>query len=131
MEVAKVLELKGPSGTYSHCWMSRALQSFISTMPKMCCSAPPTAIGSPSAVARADDEAGLQLDVQLADAPKLGLSAFGGLVWPFGRRTGVPLTTTELARPLYPIGKCSQFGSSAFFGSRNIMPTLVACSFDE
>jgi len=32
--------------------------------------------------------------------PKLGASAFGALVCPLGRRTGVPLTTTELARPL-------------------------------
>ncbi len=35
MVVAKFFAKKGPRGTYSHFWMSRALQSFINTMPKM------------------------------------------------------------------------------------------------
>lgn len=34
MVVAKFLPLNGPSGTASHFWMSRALQSFMMTMPK-------------------------------------------------------------------------------------------------
>src|SRR5690242_6276215 len=44
IDVAKDLLLKGPSGMYSHCWMSRALQSFISTMPNTCDNAAPTGI---------------------------------------------------------------------------------------
>ena len=63
--------------------------------------------------------------------PKLGSSAFGGFNWPRGRRTLDPLTTTVDVRPLYPIGICSQFGSSGLDLSRNMVPTLVACSFDE
>ena len=38
---------KGPRGTYSHFWMSRADQSLTSTMPKMCSIAAPIGIGSP------------------------------------------------------------------------------------
>ena len=34
IEVAKLLPRNGPSGTYSHAWMSRALQSLTSTTPK-------------------------------------------------------------------------------------------------
>src|SRR3954471_23460770 len=35
IDVPKFFARNGPSGTYSHFWMSRALQSFTSTMPKM------------------------------------------------------------------------------------------------
>ena len=35
MVVAKFLAPKGPSGTYSNFWMSRALQSLHNTKPKM------------------------------------------------------------------------------------------------
>src|SRR5437870_1255137 len=34
IDVPKFLPRNGPSGTYSHAWMSRALQSLTSTMPK-------------------------------------------------------------------------------------------------
>ena len=43
----------------------------------------------------------------------------------------MPLTTTELSASVIGDRQMDQFGSSAFFGSRNIEPTLVACSFDE
>ena len=82
-------------------------------------------------IPRADDETHLQFDIQLAARAENGRSSPGSLICPFGRRTGVPLTITDDARPLYPIGISDQFGSSAFFGSRNIEPTFVACSFDE
>jgi len=39
------LPLNGPRGTYSHFWMSLALQSFINTTPKMCRCASPNRIG--------------------------------------------------------------------------------------
>ena len=54
----------GPSGTYSHAWMSRADQSLKSTTPKRCRSASSTGTGSPSAESGADDEAQLRLDVE-------------------------------------------------------------------
>src|SRR4029077_8684578 len=63
--------------------------------------------------------------------PKLGSSAFGGFNCPHGRRTLVPETTTVDARPLYPIGICSQFGCSALSLPPHMTPNLVACSFDE
>mmetsp|Transcript_13634 Transcript_13634/g.23349 ORF Transcript_13634/g.23349 Transcript_13634/m.23349 type:complete len:248 (+) Transcript_13634:849-1592(+) len=47
MEVAKFLALNGPSGTYSHRCTSRALQSFMITMPKMCSWALLTSTGRP------------------------------------------------------------------------------------
>ena len=39
IEVPNALAWNGPSGTYSHCWMSRALQSFRITKPKIMSSA--------------------------------------------------------------------------------------------
>ena len=55
-----------------------------------------------------------------------GTSWFGPLICPYGRVTGVPDTTTDDARPLYPMGMCNQFGGNAFSAPRNIVPTLVA-----
>jgi len=46
--VAKFLAPKGPSGTYSNFWMSRALQSLHSTKPKMCSAARSIVSGVPS-----------------------------------------------------------------------------------
>src|SRR5438067_2455071 len=131
IEVAKLLLLNGPSGTYSHCWIWRALQSLRSTSPKIWASAFSTAIGSPSAFPSPTTNAISSSKSSFRDGPNVGRSISGGLVCPRGRRIGVPLTTTELERPLYATGRCSQFGSSAFLGSRNIVPTLVACSRDE
>ena len=48
MVVAKFLAPKGPSGTYSNFWMSRALQSLHSTKPKMCSAARSIVSGVPS-----------------------------------------------------------------------------------
>ena len=39
IEVANALAWNGPSGTYSHCWMSRALQSLRMVKPKIISSA--------------------------------------------------------------------------------------------
>ena len=46
--LTQFLPLKGPSGTYSHFWMSLALQSFISTYPKTWSAASSMLIGRPS-----------------------------------------------------------------------------------
>ncbi len=61
-----------------------------------------------------------------AEVAKRGSSSFGPLSWPQGLRTGVPETTTEDARPLYPMGIESQLTGSAFSGPRNIVPTFIA-----
>jgi hypothetical protein len=42
--------LKGPSGSISHCWMSRALQSFMSMSPKMDAGASSTPMLPPSSL---------------------------------------------------------------------------------
>lgn len=46
--LTKFLAVKGPRGAASHFWVSRALQSFISTIPKMCCAASAVLIGDPN-----------------------------------------------------------------------------------
>ena len=50
IEVAKLLARNGPSGWYSHFWMSRADQSLSRHSPKMCASASAIGIGAPSAL---------------------------------------------------------------------------------
>src|SRR5882724_5592477 len=45
--VAKFFERNGPSGWYSHDWMSRADQSLTRQTPKICSSASPIGTGSP------------------------------------------------------------------------------------
>ena len=47
-EVANDLPRNGPSGTYSHAWMSRADQSLTSSTPKTCSAKASTGTGSPS-----------------------------------------------------------------------------------
>src|SRR5690606_14174550 len=51
MEEAKFLAKNGPSGTYSHFWISRALQSLNKTNPKIYSSASSIGIGSPKSFA--------------------------------------------------------------------------------
>ena len=63
--------------------------------------------------------------------PKTGGALSSGRVCPLGRTTGVPLTTTDDARPWYPTGRWSQLGMSALSGPRNMTPTFVACWRDE
>jgi hypothetical protein len=100
IEVANALAWNGPSGTYSHCWMSRALQSFNSTKPKIISSAcaslsiSPIGDGCPITTPISSSKS------SRLQGPKLGASAFGGFSCPRGRRTLVPLTTTVEARPL-------------------------------
>src|SRR5882757_8747651 len=100
IEVANALAWNGPSGTYSHCWISRALQSLSSTKPKIiasaCCSVSISPIfdGCPTTKPISSSKS------SRLQAPKLGTSAVGGFNCPRGRRTLVPLTTTVEARPL-------------------------------
>ena len=69
-------------------------------MPKICCSASLQAIGSPSAIAAPTMKPISSSISSLRHALNTGRSSFGSLIWPFGRRTGVPLTITDDARPL-------------------------------
>ena len=50
-EDAKFLPKKGPKGTYSHFWISLALQSLKRTSPKIYSSASSIGIGSPKSLA--------------------------------------------------------------------------------
>src|SRR6202008_2556430 len=100
IEVAKALAWNGPSGTYSHCWMSRALQSLRITKPKIIASAHASVRISPI-----DDGCPITTPISSSKSnrlqgPKLGAAAVGGLSCPRGRRTLVPLTMTVEARPL-------------------------------
>src|SRR5690606_999960 len=131
MEEAKFLAKKGPKGTYSHFWISLALQSLKSTIPKIYCSASSTGIGSPSTLASVVINAISNSKSIDLDAPKMGCSAPTGRVWPIGRLMAVPLGTIEELLPWSPTGICSQLGSRAFSLPLNISPTLVACSLLE
>ena len=91
--MAKFLARNGPSGWYSHAWMSRADQSLSRQKPAMCSAASPIGIGAPSALPGPIQIAELELVVEpLRLGPKLGACASAGaLRWPFGathRRAG-------------------------------------------
>jgi hypothetical protein len=79
--------------------MSRADQSFSKVRPKACSSASSMENGSPSALPGPTNRPSSSSQSTRALALKTGTSASGGLTWPFGRRSGVPLTTMELLRP--------------------------------
>mmetsp|Transcript_8503 Transcript_8503/g.20179 ORF Transcript_8503/g.20179 Transcript_8503/m.20179 type:complete len:227 (+) Transcript_8503:105-785(+) len=99
MVVAKFLPRNGPSGTYSHFWMSRADQSFMSTRPNMCCLASRMAIGWPSALPAPTTAAISSSKSTRTDGPNVGGASGSSLSWPCGRTTSVPDTTTDDARP--------------------------------
>ena len=96
---AKFLARNGPSGWYSHAWISRADQSFSRQKPAMCSAAAPIGMGEPRCVAGADPDAELELVIETAARAEVGSASPGGLRWPFGRRTGVPETRIDEARP--------------------------------
>ena len=100
IEVANALAWNGPSGTYSHCWMSRALQSLRITKPKIISSACFSLSISPIADACPTTTPISSSKSSRLHGPKLGASAFGGFSCPRGRFTFVPDTTTVEARPL-------------------------------
>ena len=56
-------------------------------------------------------------------------AAPGGRACPQGRRTSVPDTTTEEARPWYPTGRCSLQGAhQRIAGSMCVRASLLACT---
>ena len=110
MVVPKFLELKGPRGMYSQVWMSRADQSFIRTKPKMEESASwPIFIGVPISfppIRKQPSSNSMSRFRQGANVGTGGAAVLSSIICPFGRRIGVPDTTTDEARPWYPTGRC-------------------------
>ncbi len=129
MLVANDLPRNGPSGTYSHAWMSRADQSFTKQMPKTCerKSSTPTLVPSVEPTPTTNPtSASISSRV---DGPTT-IDPSGSRCCPLGRLIGVPLTTTVPARPWYPIGMCSQFALSGGPSGRSIRPMFEAWSRD-
>ncbi len=87
MALAKDFELKGPRGTYSHCWISRADQSLSNTIPKIWSQAFSIEIGWPSSVGLPITNAVSSSKSSLRVAEKTGRSSFGSLICPDGRTT--------------------------------------------
>ena len=83
--VPKFLARNGPSGTYSHFWISRALQSLTRTMPKRCAGASPTGTGRPSSLPGPTKTPISNSKSRLRLGPKVGAGASSAFVWPRGR----------------------------------------------
>mmetsp|Transcript_14436 Transcript_14436/g.36804 ORF Transcript_14436/g.36804 Transcript_14436/m.36804 type:complete len:204 (-) Transcript_14436:524-1135(-) len=97
--VQKFLAPKGPRGTYSHFWISRALQSFMSTTPKILSSASSMEMGSPCLLPVPTKKPISSSKSRSLQGVYLGASSVSALVWPEGRGKLWPDTTTEEARP--------------------------------
>ena len=77
IDVWNDLPRNGPSGTYSHAWMSRALQSLTSTTPKTWSANALDGDRLAEPLGDADDEAELELDVEPPRRPEHGLAVAG------------------------------------------------------
>ncbi len=97
--MANDLPRNGPSGTYSHAWMSRADQSLTRTAPKTWSGNSPTRTRDPSAVGTPTTNPTSASTSSRTDGPKRGSSSIGALRCPDGRTIGVPDGTTVPARP--------------------------------
>ena len=98
-EVANDLPRKGPSGTYSQAWMSRADQSLRRNRPKTWSSKEPRPTGCPSSDGVPTTKPTSASMSSFTDGPKTGAGSAGALRWPRGRTTSVPETTTVPDRP--------------------------------
>ena len=83
------------------------------TIPKMCWSASSTDTGVPRGFDFPTKKAVSNSKSKSLHLSKIGGSASFGLVWPTGRRTGVPEITIDDERPWYPTGKYFQLGIRA------------------
>lgn len=92
--VAKFLLVNGWSSFF---WKSRADQSFKSTNPNICSSASSTAIEEPNSLAVEIKAANSTSKSSFWQSPETGDPSTR--VWPLGRCTGVPDTTTVEDRP--------------------------------
>src|SRR3954465_9165104 len=129
MDVANDLARNGPSGWYSHAWMSRALQSLTSTKPNTWSRNPAVGTGLPSADGMPTTKPTSASTSSLTVGPNTGPSSPRRC--PQGRTIGVPDGTTVPARPWYPIGRGSQFGGNGSEPGRKIWLTFVAWSREE
>ena len=96
--VANDLARNGPSGRDSNAWMSRALQSISSTTPNTCAAKSSIGTGRPGAEPVPTTKPSSASKSSLRVGVRSGRPC-PGAIWPCGRATGVPLTTTVPARP--------------------------------
>ncbi len=99
MVLAKFLARNGPSGMYSHFWISRALQSLRMTIPKSFSLASLIGILVPSLFPWPRNNPISSSKSSSLQGPNVGVSESSALVCPIGRRMGVPSTTMELDLP--------------------------------
>ncbi len=97
MEVANDLPRNGPSGWYSHAWMSRADQSLTSTTPKTWSANRSTGTREPSGLGTPTTKPTSASMSSRFDGPNTGPSLVGAARW--AGRSSVPDTTTVPARP--------------------------------
>jgi len=102
MLVPKFLALKGPRGTYSQVWMSRADQSFMRTKPKMESEAEDIGMREPRALPLHIKQPNSSSISRRLQCVKVG--CFSGeegsrRICPHGRMIGVDEMTTEDERP--------------------------------
>jgi hypothetical protein len=95
----KFFPLNGPRGTYSHFWISLALQSFKSTNPKICDAALEMGMGSPRVLGVQRKAPSSSSMSRLRQGLKEGIVEGGTTICPLGRRMGVPEMTMEEERP--------------------------------
>ena len=91
--VANDLARNGPSGRDSNAWMSRALQSISRTTPNTCAAKSSIGTGRPAAEPVPTTKPSSASKSSLRVGARSG-RACPGAIWPCGRATGVPLTTT-------------------------------------
>lgn len=98
-DVAKDLPRNGPSGTYSHAWMSRADQSFSRNRPKTWSSKDARSTGLPRADGVPTTKPTSASMSSFTEGPNTGAGSVGALRCPCGRATSVPETTIVPDRP--------------------------------
>lgn len=98
-EVAKDLPRKGPRGTYSQAWMSRADQSLRRQRPKTWSRKEESGTGVPLVEGAPTTKPTSASMSSRTEGPKTGAVSEGALRWPEGRTTSVPDTTTVPERP--------------------------------
>ena len=96
IDVRNDLPRNGPSGTYSHDWMSRALQSFTSTTPNTCSANSSVVTGPRAGTPTTKPSSSSTSSFRVGSYTG---SASPSLSSPHGRTTSVPLTATVPARP--------------------------------
>ncbi|SCD30797.1 hypothetical protein GA0115236_10063 [Streptomyces sp. IgraMP-1] len=97
--MAKDLPRNGPSGTYSHAWMSRADQSLSRQSPKTWSRYASSGTARPRSEPTPTTKPTSASMSSLTEGPKTGAGSAGAFRWPLGRTTSVPETTTVPERP--------------------------------